>query len=348
MVMLGIDVHKTTHTAVAVDAVGQKIGQTTVAATDAGHHQLLQWAVHRWSDDRLRFAVEDCRQVSTRLERTLLAAGQTVIRVPPRLTAGSRSVARTRGKSDPIDALAIARVALREPDLPTATLDGPIREVRLLVDHREDLVAARTQMQNRLRWHLHELEPGREPGLRCLDRYCELDRLAAWLASCEQTVLVRLASELVRDIRAHTVRINALRKELAALVTPLAPRLLALPGCGVLIAAKILGEVGRIDRFRSESCFAMHAGVAPIPASSGKTTRYRLARGGNRQLNAALHRIAVSQIRLGGPGSVYYQQRRTRGDTTMEALRALKRRLARVVYGLLRPATTHDSPAAAA
>ena len=114
----------------------------------------------------------------------LLAAGQTVIRVPPRLTAGSRSTARTWGKSDPDDALAIARVALREPDLPTATSDGPIREVRLLVDHREDLVAARTQIQNRLRWHLRELEPGREPGLRCLDRYCELDRLAAWLGRC--------------------------------------------------------------------------------------------------------------------------------------------------------------------
>ena len=205
VVLLGIDVHKATHTAVAVDEVGQKIGQCVVAATDGGHRQLLGWALSRWSGDRLRFAVEDCRQVSTRLERTLLGAGQTVVRVPPKLTAGSRSAARTRGKSDPIDALAIARAALREPDLPVATLDGQFREVRLLVDHREDLVAARTQMQNRLRWHLHELEPGREPGLRCLDRYCALDRLAAWLAGCEPSVLVRLASELVRDIRAHTV-----------------------------------------------------------------------------------------------------------------------------------------------
>lgn len=254
---------------------------------------------------------------STRLERTLLAAGQTVVRVPPKLTAGSRSAARTRGKSDPIDALAVARAALREPDLPAATLDGQFREVRLLVDHREDLVAARTPMQNRLRWHLHELEPGREPGLRCLDRYCELDRLAAWLAECEPSVLVRLASELVRDIRAHTVRINELQKELSELVKPLAPRLLELPGCGVLTTARIIGEVGPVGRFRSESCFAMHAGVAPIPASSGKTTRYRLARGGNRQLNAALHRIALSQIRLDGPGSVYYQRRRAGGDTTM-------------------------------
>ena len=186
VVLLGIDVHKATHTAVAVDEVGQKIGQCVVAATDGGHRQLLGWALSRWSGDRLRFAVEDCRQVSTRLERTLLGAGQTVVRVPPKLTAGSLSAARTRGKSDPIDALAIARAALREPDLPVATLDGQFREVRLLVDHREDLVAVRTQMQNRLRWHLHELEPGREPGLRCLDRYCALDLLAAWLTGCAE------------------------------------------------------------------------------------------------------------------------------------------------------------------
>ena len=345
MVMLGIDVHKATHTAVAVDEVGRQIGQRMVTANDAGHRQLLEWALRQWPGEGLRFALEDCRQVSTRVERTLLLAGQTVVRVPPKLTAGSRSSARTRGKSDPIDALAIARAALREPDLPTATLHGQFREIRLLVDHREDLVAARTQMQNRLRWHLHALEPGQEPGPRCLDRYCELDRLTAWLADREQTVLVRLAGELVADIRTHTVRINQLKQELAQLVTPLAPRLLALPGCGVLITAKILGEVGQVSRFRSESCFAMHAGVAPIPASSGKTTRYRLARGGNRQLNAALHRIAISQIRLGSP---YYQRRRAGGDTTMEAIRALKRRLARVVYRLLHPVESTDSLAVAA
>jgi transposase len=322
MVMLGIDAHKATHTAVAVDDVGRKIGQRMVAATDTGHRQLLGWALGQWPGDGLRFAVEDCRQVSTRVERTLLLAGQTVVRVPPKLTAGSRSSARTRGKSDPFDALAIARAALREPDLPVATLHGQFREVRLLVDHREDLVAARTQMQNRLRWHLHALEPGQEPGPRSLDRYCELDRLTGWLA----------------DIRTYTVRINHLKQELAQLVGPIAPRLLALPGCGVLIAAKILGEVGQVSRFRSESCFAMHAGVAPIPASSGNTTRYRLARGGNRQLNAALHQI--SQIRLGSP---YYQRRRAGGDTTMEAIRALKRRLARVVYRLLHTVETTDA-----
>jgi transposase len=117
------------------------------------------------------------------------------------------------------------------------------------------------------------------------------------------------------------------------------------PGCGPLTAAKLLGETANPARFRSEACFAMHAGVAPIPASSGKTNRHRLARGGNRQLNAAVHRIAVTQIRLDGFGRAYYQRRRATGDTTMEALRALKRRIARIVFNLLRP-TDQTAPAA--
>lgn len=327
VVVLGIDVHKNTHTVVAVDEVGRKLGEQTVRATDAGHRQLLRWTLRQWPSEQLRFAVEDCRHVSTRLERALLAAGQTVVRVPPKLMAGARSAARTRGKSDPIDALAIARAALREPDLPTATHDQASREVKLLVDHREDMVGTRTRMQNRLRWHLHELDP-------------ELDRLTAWPAQQPASMVVRIAAELVTDIRDLTVRINALERELATRMTPLAPRLLALPGCGTLTAAKIVGETANVTRFRSEACYAMHAGVAPIPASSGNTTRHRLARGGNRQLNAALHRIAVTQIRLPGPGRTYYQRRRSNGDTTMEALRALKRRLARVVFNLLRTDTT--------
>jgi transposase len=149
----------------------------------------------------------------------------------------------------------------------------------------------------------------------------------------------RIALELVADIRALTERVNALERELRELVRTQAPQLLTLPGCGVLTAAKILGETANPTRFRSEACFAMHAGVAPIPASSGRTNRHRLARGGNRQLNAALHRIAVTQIRLDGLGHAYYQRRRARGDTTMEALRALKRRLARIVFNLLNPTT---------
>jgi transposase len=339
VVLVGIDVHKGTHCAVAVDEVGRQIGaEVTVRATDAGHRRLLRWADQLGDDQAMvRFAIEDCRHVSTRLERALLAAGATVLRVPPKLMAQTRTSARTRGKSDPIDALAIARAALREPDLPHAEHTHASRQVKLLVDHREDLVATRTRLQNRLRWHLHELDPELDPAPRGLDRTSELDRVHAALLAMPDSVVRRIAIELVDDIRALTSRANALERELAGLVDAHAPRLLALPGCGVLTAAKLIGEAANPTRFRSEACFAMHAGVAPIPASSGKTSRHRLARGGNRQLNAALHRIAVTQIRLHGLGRSYYQRRREQGDTTMEALRVLKRRLARIVFHLLTP-----------
>jgi transposase len=251
-------------------------------------------------------AVEDCRHLTTRLERAMLAAGARVLRVPPKLMAGARQSARTRGKSDPIDALAIARAALREPDLPVAEHSHASRTLKLLVDHRENLVAERTAKQNRLRWHLHELDPAIDPKSRGLDRVSELDRVEQCLQQLTDlpgaaATVRRLALELLADIRALTARAKALEKELRALTVAQAPQLLELPGCGVLTAAKILGETANPGRFRSEACFAMHAGVAPIPASSGRTDRHRLARGGNRQLNAALHRIAVTQARLDGP-----------------------------------------------
>lgn len=339
VLMVGVDVHKDSHTAVAVDELGREQAQRTVRATDAGHRTLVAWA--RGRGEELRWAVEDCRHVSTRLERALLGAGQQVVRVPPKLMAGARTSARTRGKSDSIDAVAIARAALREPDLPVAEHDQASRELKLLVDHREDLVAERTRMTNRLRWHLHELDPEIDPPARSLNQPSRLEALAARLAEHHHGTLARLAGELVTDIHRATVRIRALEREITTLTRQGAPRLLELPGCGPLTAAKIVGETARPGRFRSEACFAMHAGAAPIPASSGRTDRHRLARGGNRQLNAALHRIAVTQTRLPGSlGQAYYQRRRARGDTTMEALRALKRRLARVVFNLLQPPTT--------
>jgi len=267
VMVLGVDVHKDTHTVVAVDEVGRADGERTVRATDTGHRQLLDWARRQVPQDRM-WAVEDCRHVSTRLERALLAAGETVVRVPPKLMAGARSSARTRGKSDPIDALAIARAALREPDLPLARHDDTSRTLKLLVDHRDDLVIERTKMANRLRWHLHELDPELDIPARGLNRLNLLDRLITWLAEQSRPdrlgqVLARLAAELLTDIRAATVRINALEREINTLARQAAPRLMALPGAGGLTTAKIVGETANITRFRSEACFAMHAGVAP-------------------------------------------------------------------------------------
>jgi transposase len=161
MVIIGIDAHKRSHTVVVVDERGRQLALRTVGTTSADHLELLAWAGEQ--DEARLWAVEDCRHLSRRLERDLLAAGERIVRVPPKLMANARDAARSFGKSDPIDALAVARAALREPSLPTARLDGREREVRLLVDHREDLVAERTRMISRLRWHLHELDPSAEP-----------------------------------------------------------------------------------------------------------------------------------------------------------------------------------------
>ena len=168
MVTLGCDSHKQTHTLVAVDGNGRQLGSRTVAATSEGHLEAVRWA-RRWA--QRRWALEDCRHVSRRLESDLLTAGELVLRVPPRLTGGGRRSGRELGKSDPIDAAAVARAALREPGLPLARLEGREREARLLVDHREALVKQRTQLQNRLRWHLHELEPEAVIPARMLSRY---------------------------------------------------------------------------------------------------------------------------------------------------------------------------------
>jgi transposase len=332
MVTIGADLHKRTHTLVAVDEHGRKLAETTVAATPAGHLAVRRWAA-RWPERT--FALEDCRHLSRGLERDLLVAGEAVVRVPPKLMAGARKGGREPGKSDPIDALAVARAALREPDLPVARLDGIDRDVRLLVDHREDLVAERTRMQNRLRWHLHELMPGDEPPARGLDRRHVLDALEVRLTGLEGMVAA-IAADLVGRIRGLTHVIDRLEREIDARVADLAPSLLALEGCGPLTAAKLVGETAGIARFRSSAAFARHNGTAPVPVWSGNTTRHRLSRGGNRQLNVAIHRIAITQVRLGGEGARYVAKRLAAGETRREALRALKRRISDVVHRRMR------------
>jgi transposase len=331
MVVIGIDSHKSTHTAVAVDGTGRKLAEKTVTARQAGHLELIRWAA-RFPERT--FALEDCRPLCRRLSTDLLVAGEAVIRVPPKLMAGARRSAREYGKSDPIDALAVARAALRE-DLPAATLDGPDREVRLLVDHRDDLVAERTRAQNRLRWHLHELDPGGEPPSRSLDRRAVLDGLDRRLAGQAGTV-ARIARDLVARIRDLTAAIDSLEREIGRLVADLAPSLLALPGCGPLTAAKLVGEVAGVGRFRSSAAFARHNGTAPLPVWSGNVERHRLSRTGNRQLNLALHRIAITQVRLGGPGASYLERRRSHGATKAEAIRALRRRISDEVFRRMR------------
>ena len=328
---LGADCHKRTHTLVAVDQAGRELGSRTEAATPEGHLELLRWA-KRWPERR--WALEDCRHVSRQLEHDLLTAGEVAVRVSPKMMAGTRRSARQFGKSDSIDALAVARAAQREPNLPLARPEGPSRDLRLLVDHRDDLVADRTRNINRLRWQLHELAPG----------YCipprKLIHASTWQAvgdviAKHQGLVAELAGELLTSIRDLTAKINSLERRITAVTARLAPSLLELEGCGALTAAKLVAETADVTRFASRGGYARSNGTAPIPASSGSQQRVRLNRGGNRQLNAGLHRVAITQLRLNGRGKLYVERQMAAGHTKTEALRALRRRLSDEVYRLL-------------
>jgi transposase len=339
MIVLGTDTHKVSHTVGAVkEATGRFVADLTVCAKRRSFDDLLVWARALDDPDRV-WAIEDCRHVSGALERFLLARGERVVRVAPKLMAGARKSGRERGKSDPIDAVAIARAAIREglDALPVAQLAGPELDVRLIVDHRERLVGQRTALINDLRWSLHDLWPEFEIPPRALIHRNWQDRVDRRLRRAEQTARVRIARDELRRIRELTRAITSLEGELAALVAQLAPGLLAESGCGVLTAAKLIGEIAGAARFATDAQLARAAGVAPVPASSGNTKRHRLDHGGNRQLNCALHRLAISKARLDPDAAAYIARKQAEGKTWREAIRCLKRHLARRVMRTLRP-----------
>ena len=332
MIVIGADTHKHTHTIVAVDgATGRQLGQLTFSSRPEGALEALLWAADLEPGRERVWAMEDVRHVSGRLERELIRHGQAVVRVPPRLMAGARPAGRLRGKSDPIDAAAVALAAIRAgiETLPVARLEGVDLDLRRLLDRREDLVAERTREINRLRWALHDMPA------RAMDQIGWTTKLKTWTAR-QRSVQGRIAHDTLLRIRTLTRDINAYERELDTLAREHAGLLVDnLPGCGPLTAAKILGETAGIDRFRSEACYARSAGTAPVPVSSGRRDRHRLDRGGNRQLNLAMHRIAIYQARCCPDAKAFMDRKQAEGKTRREALRCLKRHITRRVYSLL-------------
>ena len=336
MVTIGVDPHKRTHSAVAVDELGAELNARTEPAKRDGFGELLVWA--RGLGVERVWVIEDCRHVSGPFERFLLDHGETVVRLPPRLMADARKSVRERGKSDPIDALAVARAALREglETLPAARLAGPELEIRQLAVHRQRLIDARTRLINELRWQLHDLWPDWEIPRRTLTGVRWQQQVTRRLARAERNARVTVARDEIRRIRDLTRTIDELHRELAQLVHQVAPQLLAERGLGVILAAKLIGEIAGVDRFASDAKLARLAACAPIPVSSGRTDRHRLDPGGNRQLNHAIHMLALNRIRHDPRTAVYLAKQRQRGKTKREAIRSLKRHLVRRVYTLLR------------
>jgi transposase len=251
----------------------------------------------------------------------------------------SRRGERQPGKSDQIDALAIARAVVKDgvEEFPVAYLDERAMEVRLLSDHRQDLVAERTRIQARLRCHLIPLSPELEASLKpgALSRVSEIERAERGLRRLPATTRTRIARELLAQIRKLTRQVDALERELLQLIKAQRPWLLEETGCGVLVAAILIGRTAGTKGFKSDASFALQAGIAPIPCSSGQYRQYRLNRGGDRQLNRALHVIAVTRARVDPETKAFLERKQAEGKTNKGALRCLKRHLARRFHRLL-------------
>jgi transposase len=348
MIVIGADTHKGSHALAAVEeGTGRIRGQREITADESGHLAAVRWA--RGMDEARVWAIEDCRHVSRRLEQALLAAGERVVRVAPHRMGASRKAERERGKSDQIDALAVARAVVRDgvERFPVAYLNESAMEIRLLLDHRNDLVVERTRTVNRLRWHLLDLCPELERSLTrgALNHARVLDRVDRGLRKLPPGARVLIAREHIARLRGLNRRIDALGRELAQLIKAHRPQLLAETGCGPVTAAILIGRTAGNERFRSDASFALQSGTAPIPCSSGQRTQHRLNRGGDRQLNHALHMIAITRAQRDPATREYLARKQAEGKTSKGALRCLKRHLARRFHHLLSlPAETapHD------
>jgi transposase len=350
MIVIGTDTHKYKHALAAVDeGTGRVRGSREIDADDAGHLAAVKWA--RGLDGERVWAIEDCRHVSRRLEQALIAAGERVVRVAPHRMGVSRKGEREPGKSDEIDSLAVARAVVKDgvERFPAAFLDERAMEVRLLADHRNDLVAERTRGQNRLRWHLVALCPELEASLkkRSLDRTKVLDGVDRRLRRLPASTRVRVAREEVAQIRRLTRQANTIEKELLSLIKAQRPQLLEELGCGPLTAAILIGRTAGAERFQTDASFALQTGTAPIKCSSGQRQQHRLNRGGDRQLNHALHIIAITRARIDPATREYLERKQAEGNTKKGALRCLKRHLARRFWRLLaQPPPPADQPVA--
>jgi transposase len=331
-VFVGVDSHKDTLATCVVDGAGREIAAATFENSPAGHAKLLRWM--QVAGDIERVGVECSGTYGAGLGRFLVEQGVAAFEVPTKLSVRERRHLRRPGKSDPGDALAIARVTLREKLLPPLGRPQVADDLGVLVDFREELVLERTTAANRLHADLVVLCPGYNKQLRSLTTAVALTRVLR---------LLRGNTALRADVaRRRVARLRELDRQIADMAATISRRvkatrttLTAIPGVGALTAARILADVGDVRRYPSADHFASANGTAPIPASSGRTVRHRLNRGGNRRLNKALYFVALTQAHYHPPARAYLDRKRAQGKTGREALRCLKRRLSDVVFRTL-------------
>jgi transposase len=344
VITIGIDPHKASLTAVAVDPSGTRLGHRRLLVNAGMVSQLVAWAAG-WPGRR--FAVEGAYGLGRPIAQQLAAVGEQVLDVPATLAARARLLSTGGGrKTDTADAASVAQVALHNPMLRVVTAEDQTTILRLLAERRDDLAGERTRILNRLHGLLRDFVPGGAPtNLTAAKAAALLRRVrpVTATAACRR----QLARDLLGDLRRVDARLADNKVQLQDALAATGSTLTQVHGLGVVVAAKILGHVGDIGRFPSQDHFASYTATAPLDASSGNQQRHRLNTGGNRQLNAALHTIAVCQARDPGPGRRYYLRKLSEGKTPAEARRALKRRLANVIYRHILADQHRPQPAAA-
>lgn len=339
MVTIGIDAHKRSLAVCFVDELGRELAAREFANEPRAHWALHAWVVRQAAGER-RFGVESTGWIGRGIACFLLGKGERVVDVRGTLTDRQRRRLRGDGKSDPRDALAIARVTAREERLPPVRADSPARDLKLLCDYRQQLLGERTRIANRLHVDLVSLRPGYERSVPALDSRPRLEQ-AERLLERQLGVQAQLACRRVEALHRLDREIRELERDIAQSVRASGSGLPELVGISFLSAGRIIGEVGDVARVATKARFARMNGTAPIPASSGQTQRHRLNKGGNRRLNHALHMMALTQARMDPRARAYVERRRSEGRTQRDAVRALKRHLSDVVYQQLR----HDADA---
>ena len=332
MVLIGVDPHKGSHTAVAVDHDEHALGKLRVRASVKQCGQLLDWA-ERF--DERRWAIESASGLGYLLAQQLVAAGEDVVDVPPTLSARVRVLGSGKSsKNDPNDALSAAIAALRHRGLRQVSADDHVAILRMLANRHHALGRLRTQAVCRLHAMLTELVAGGLPGVLSVKKAAALlDTVAPTngvvAERCHQ------AAALLEDVRRLDAEVKAIKGRIRVAVAATGTSLTDLYGVGPVTAAIILGHSGDVSRFASRHHYASYTGTAPLEASSGPKKRHRLNPRGNRQLNHALHIAAIAQISHDSPGRTYYLRKIDEAKTTKEALRALKRRISDAVYRAL-------------
>jgi transposase len=332
-VVIGMDPHKRSATIEIINSREKVLDQGRFGTDRDGYRAML--AAGRRHPDRL-WAVEGCNGVGRPLAQRLVADGEPVVDVPAKLSARARMFSTGHGrKTDPVDAHSVALVGLRSPDLRVIEVDDATVALRLLIDRRDELGVARTQTVNRIHRLLLELLPG---GAKKDLTAAKAKTLLAGVRPRDIAGRTRrrLALEHVAELVVIDKRIKTANVELRELIAATGSSLLELFGVGPSGAARLLGDVGDIARFTSKARFASWNGTAPLDASSGEQHRHRLSRAGNRRINRVLHMMALTALRQGGEGRVYYDRKIAAGKTNMEAMRCLKRRLSDIVYARMK------------